>query len=781
MDAFSLNIDHVQSRITRDRLLTQITGTSVIDDKTGRQIQGWAESTGNVDAAGDPLCWVEPITGKLMLRPAPLSRLWQTTATGIFARIKKANLTLTTSSAWEDNEFTNQAGVSVAIKDKAFSEEARTTATYSANQPFYVAPVFFASGTDNRGYLDCGWGSSAAGVSVRFYANGRAEIRKAGVLIDTKSWSGNGFSPQQATGQRVGFVLIPVPPNELIVVSTLGGGFVHVFHDLDPITEGNEVAPASYFRFQCVDMGTDVEIAKVQFPSSGYVDSVNTFFQSPPEAGASETMSVYFASPGYGTSDYAASLRSSTGGAVFTPDGTAKECRIRMTLTGDGTATRYILGARAVYESVIGETPDEELDLTEYTTGLRLSAGMDPASVQVSATLRSPFAINDLGDGSRRLISTENRPVALKLGTLLVVDGVGERPSYDGAVEDEAFRVHLKASSIWRLLEEYRFTEHFGLDGQSLGDGFREIMAAAGVPATSYEVSPEADDIDIEWSLAISRGVWSTEVSPRDTAAEVLKRIQEQYVPDWFLNIKLTIDGPKLAFLSPAIMGEAPVLTLYDNVAAAQIDGVDPPWSQVFHNYNQTSPGAEFTYLAAYGEDQDGRPIVAVRQSEEAQDPTVPVASRIDEWTGTPRKAGFRCSFLRSQDAVSRSVDAMWRRAFYRRTMAEWECELLINPETGLPVWVGDVVELVGVYGDYGDYRIQSIDVALDTEPVSAEDTARRRCRYMGEKIQPTRDDSVGLGHARQSEKSLMELALGWKKLREAPAQFEKRPVVSVE
>jgi hypothetical protein len=373
-------------------------------------------------------------------------------------------------------------------------------------------------------------------------------------------------------------------------------------------------------------------------------------------------------------------------------------------------------------------------------------------------------------------VSVENRPAALRLGTLTVVDGVGERPSWDDAVSDESQRVYMEIRDKWKLLEDYRFTDPEVLDGLTLTAAVTQIAEAAGVDL--IDISAAADDITIELHTEISSGRFAVQIEPRDTAAEVLKKLVEQFAADWFFGIRPTLDGPTLQLFSPAEMGELPLVTLYPEVAQATAASLDPPYNYVFHNFNQQSPPTEFTRLFVIGQDpRNGRPIITRVMDATREDPTLTFSERSDEWTGTPRKAALQCNFLRSQDAVDRAAAAIWRRAGFRRFIGEWECEMMIDPETGLPVWVGDCVELVG----HGTFRIQSLDVPLTTEPIDETDIPRRRAHYLGEKIIATRDDSMGLGHTRQRERSLAELALGWKKTREESKPFESRPPLAVE
>lgn len=777
MDAFAIVLDHQQYRTQYDRLYVQAAGQSAYDPNDGKQVQGWDPSKTSVDASGDPTTWVEPITGKLMMRPSCLTRLWETTATGIYARILKADLTLTTAAAWEDNEYTNAARVSVAIRDKSFSEEARTTTSYPVNRPFYVAPVFFAAGEDSRGYVDCGWGTAGAGVRVRLYANGQAEVRKAGVLLDRYSWSGGPKenAPQKANGQRVGFVLIPCPPNELIVYTTWGGGFVHVFGDLDPADFENEVTPEGYFYFQCVDMGTDVELAPLRFPSTAYQLSIPLEFVVAPGTGEVPEFTQFYSAPLYGTWTMTISL-TDLDGVAFVPDGSATKCRLKVSFTSDGYATGYQYAVSGEFPRILGQTPDEELDVTDYVTQCRISAAMAPGSASMEFVLRDPETINP--EETLHLVSTENRPIAFRLGSLTIMDGVAEKPSWDDSVSSETQRIMYRVRDKWKLLEEYRFSDVTPLDGLNLNDAVEKILQAAGFDSTEYEIDPEATGIELPISQRCSQGDWGCATNPNQTAAQLLQSIHDQYTADWFLNIVPTIDGPKLKYLAPASLGDLPKATIYPTVADSLAAGntVDP-WAYVYHGFHLDSPPIEFNQLWVHGLDPaTGRPIYVKQEDLTSQDPTLPVVDRNDEWLGTIRKAALEARFLRSEAAVTAAAAAMWRRAFYRRKVGEWECEMLFA-EDGVPIWVGDVVEIVG----FGDFRIQSLSGELAREPDTDWDTwRRRRIRYMGEMLQE-RDDSRGVGYLSQDVTTLASLVTGWKKVLEEPtdAWMRRPPLVS--
>lgn len=766
---FKIQIDQPQSRVVEDRLYSLISGKYAEDEFTGRAVEGWSE-IGSLDARDELTLWQEPVTGKLLLRPLQITRLWQETSTGNYARLLKASLTLVTSANWEDSNFNNEAAASVRLLDSTGTDYARTTATYTINRPFFVNPLFFSpNSSDGRPCIEVSYGDfdAAGSVGLKLFANGHAEVYKSGVCVGKYNWSGEqGKASIKANGQRIGFVILPCPPTELIVVSTLGGGFTHSFKDLDPLESTNTITPASSFYFRCHDMGTDVELAPCTFASSGWIHSVPTeFIKIPPSA--SPEMEAFYSFPGYGTQGYDLALANHDGDGAFDPGDGSKWARIEITLTSDNISTPFIWGADAEFPADQGETPDETLDITEYIVDtVRLSAALAPGSTRMEFAIGRPATLNP--NSTLHLYSVENRPVCLDLGDIRIIDGINDKPSYDDASWDDPRRIHWVVRDMWKLLEDYRFTDVTPFDGLTLGDLFVTVLLTVGFKSDQYDLDPElySEECRISLSSRASCGDWAIAARPQQTAADFLIDVHEQYIADWFMAIVPTVDGPILKVQSPSSMTEEPVFRLYEDFELARDDEEiedEDARLHVHYTYGESSPPIETNELYVAGTDPaTGRPMIQPFINEDSQDPTLTVAARDPRWTGTRRKAAVSAAGLRSRDALERAGEKLWKRASYRRLIGEWTCEMMINPETEIPVWVGEVVELVGK----GMYRIQALDVDLRSEPSEGiHEICYRKARYIGERLQD-QEDARGLGRTQQRGRSILELVMGWARVR---------------
>jgi hypothetical protein len=243
---------------------------------------------------------------------------------------------------------------------------------------------------------------------------------------------------------------------------------------------------------------------------------------------------------------------------------------------------------------------------------------------------------------------------------------------------------------------------------------------------------------------------------PRETADQLLRSVHEQYCGDWFFAERLSENGPILSLLTPATLGEAPCCTVYpDREQAIAADNDD----NVFQSFSEKRLPIETNQLFVHGrEPVSGRPIIVKIEDTESQDPTLLVTDRPDNWTGTIRKAALNAPGLRSQEAVEAAASKLWKKAGYARWGAEIVCPgLLISEDTNLPVWVGDVIEVI----EHADYRVQGLRLDLWFEVAGYE---RRFVTYLLQKVQVVENDSKGLGYTRQKSSSLIDLILATKR-----------------
>lgn len=769
MDRFSVILDHAQQRVVKDRLYTQITGKYQKDRYRDERVDGW-DFLGSLDADDELQLWCEPVTGKLLFRPLQLTRLWQSTMSS--DRITIADLDIS-GTDWEDHNYNNQAAISVRLKDSTASEEATTDDVYTINRPFFVNPLFQSTvNSDSRQYIECGWGTFLSGVTVRLYVDGAAQVYKDGEIKGNYSWSdGSGSGKQQkANGERVGFVLLPCQPNELIVVSTWGGGFSHVFDDLDPLEYDNTITPAATFRFQCFGMATDVELAPCTFAESGYIYSIPTWFASPPVIGDTPEFTYFVSPPAYGTSSYTASLvEIDSPYDPFVPDDVENGCRIKQAFTGDGTNTPFMWSVASEFPSELGTTPeDEELDVTAWCLSLRISSCMDPSRTEAQFTLRAPEDIQAaseiLNPGVIRDLETrENRPVKIMLGDLVIIDGVAGVPGLDRSTDDNTTVLHFTVKSKWALLEEYRFSDPTPFDGLDLRTAFEAICDAA---AVENDIDAEAENIDISLSSRASTGDWAVVAEPRQSADQILREIFEQYIGDWYFHDTLNPAGevPDLTICPVEQLSPDFQVTIFDdidNALAAHSDDVHEAKHYVYRAFNTKPLQIECNQLFVHGrEPATGKPIIVKMEDLDSQDPTI--NPKPDNWTGTIRKAAVNCPGLRTQAACEEAIRKLWKKTAFSRKPAEWDSQILIRDDNDIPIWIGDGVFISSETSDSGVYRVQSLDWDIFFEP--DEESGKyvcRRAHYMGELIQD-QDDSSGLGRIDQFAKELASHTGRW-------------------
>lgn len=737
----------------------QITGKFCKDQLSDSRDHGWDQSMASVDGNGDPETWWEPITGKVMLAPLCVTSQFQAVRSGDYARLLKANLTFDNSAEWDDNDYSNAGGISVKLKDANQRLEIATTAiTYGSNRAFFFAPKFFSTGNDPRGYFECAFDGFGTGVEFRFYAAGRAEVRKAGEVVGTYTWTA---PDQQGTGQkvdgkRVTFMIFPMPAAQVVVVTNEGGGFQHVFDDLDPQNQDNEVTPEGYVSFRCGDMATDVELAPIKFQTSGDYYSVLSYFKDAPESIA--------------TAEFTSIKAGSGLTSALSLEGSGNAYRIKGSLAGDGDSTYYVGAVTAEIPAEIGETPDEEYDVTDFVlSGATLSVGMAPGSAELRFTLKGGRQVpvdeedpslgtelEELDPGDERSIrEMENRPVKLMLGDVVVLDGIAGPPGFDQGVTRENDRIHFVVKDkVCALLEEYRFSDPTALDAFSLKEALEIPLEAAGNGVNEYQVDEDAETVTMEIGALYSMGDWALQAMPRHTGMRLLQDVYDQYIADWFMNTITTELGPVFKILSLATMGEAAILKIYNDVETAAGDveeGIDP-LDRVYRTYNRKLLPIETNQMFVHGLDPVARrPLIGKWEDLPSQDITLGYAEKPENHCGTIRKSAINAPGLRSTTAITNCGEKIWRKVSWRRTIAEWDCQLLLDPDGLFPLFPGHCIEVV----PHGIFRIQSLLLELDTEiqPAEGEDPIKnrleRKTHYVGELIQD-RNDSKGLGHIRQ-------------------------------
>lgn len=174
-----------------------------------------------------------------------------------------------------------------------------------------------------------------------------------------------------------------------------------------------------------------------------------------------------------------------------------------------------------------------------------------------------------------------------------------------------------------------------------------------------------------------------------------------------------------------------PSLTRYLAQADAVSDGEsgdDPTlWLRAFR---EQVIAPECNEITVTGWDPRTRQPVQARYVDlPSADPTLAAVDRPDNWLGEFVPYGLVNSMITSTAVAEDVIALLVPRLTSRRTVADWECELLVHND-GVPLWRGDVVR---VYGR-GDYRIKRFDVSFRIEH-DASGMIRRSARYHAERI----------------------------------------------
>ncbi len=211
-----VEIDVPEPRVNFDRLVWSADGTT------------WDDlATADV--------YIDPVTLTAMLTPLPETFEWATSYGGAYARLRKSDYALVDSN-WIENPRSNAGDWYLESNS---GERVTTNTVYTANQPFYLAAYVHQKKSDSAPFLYCGWGNPATGVSLRFSGNGDTTVYKGGVRVGFYEAGGDDVFAKRKRGavgdEDFSLLLIPCRGTELLVLTSSGAGFSHVFADL-PLT-----------------------------------------------------------------------------------------------------------------------------------------------------------------------------------------------------------------------------------------------------------------------------------------------------------------------------------------------------------------------------------------------------------------------------------------------------------------------------------------------------------------------------------------------------------------
>lgn len=810
-----MQIDFEQQRLVKPRILSVAAGFYEPESKSVKLEAGW-DQIGSLDTAGDLLTWVDPVTGTLMLRPAPLSKNWDLVGTGIYTRLAKSNFTFADSSKWQENDSAgNGASKFLELKDStavAANRSAVSTATYAKNTGFYVGLYGHSWNNSNVLAFEGGWNSTASdssGVSVKVYLDGTVDVYKDGDLIEKgnlRSQESKTEKAGQVANQVVSLLLIPFRKAELLVVSNLGGAFTAVFDDIDETEDDPAITAATNFWFNSDEASgkSTLEIAPIAYPTGGWRASAVSAKIDAPGAGLEPIHTILH----HGDTVSASLVTATDATVAFVPDGELSSWRTKAVLTRTLTyRTPMVFSVISEFLEQADSTPSgDEKHLASKLIHLSLDVPESPSGVTVSCTVKAPDSID--GGDIGRFLTIGNRPAMLFLdmdadgergeSDLPIVEGAMSCPSYSLQHSDEITFCDFEIRDFWQRLENCMFTDEVPLDTLSVDEAVRFILQYAGIPENIWDIEEVGVDINGP-SGSGSRGDYVAKVEIGDTCADWIQRLHESYCATWFYGFVPTSDGIKFRWISPEMLGNEPKITLFssiEDVDAAILggtliepDGADENWRNrlVFRTLDQDSIDPECNRIVVTGLDLRKRlPILRVYDDTDSQDVSLSPSSRPDNWLGELRQVGFRSPQLTTSELVDEATRTLAKRLTVRRYMVEIECELLFDPgsETEyVPLWRGDVVTLNGL----GDYRILSLNCTVESDPDHSSEHYNSRSwrptRYVLEKIVEGTAEGLGgnsMASSVEQFKATTMMGVFVRTRQTAPMEIErKRPAAS--
>lgn len=720
---FSLEFDHEQRRMAFDRLPLVALG----DDF---EVSNPFAST----SSGEASHWVDPVTGRIIIKPFCLYRAWYTSGTGDNAKMTKADFGF--GSNWEDRADQQAAGNWIGVKDSAVTtgRSGLSTTTYSKNQGFYLAWFVYGAG-ESYISLECGWNSTASGasgVSLRFVSDGSVEVWKDNLMVQTGKVGGPKGGGEGANQFR-SVMLLPWHHSELLVYSpSAGDGFSVVFEDIAEDDPDPTITGATKFWVDVPTGAAQIQVAPLKFPTSCTFWSKKLSFIEPPATGEALALFLngdwYGATQNYRAYGYPAYVGTQAvdvspvtwSNGVFVPNGSQKEARCKVSLnTNNQSYTPSFEGAQMAFPQQVGLTDGAgAFDATRYVLSADLSVPTGAESVTIDVTLATIDTIDSEVPG---MSTATYKPVRAKIGDVVIFDGVASQPRRDLAAYDESSVMELECRDKWALLENYIFTERYPLDGLDLKSVLEFLGRRAGVATESINITDSGFELPRE--AGAKAGDFGTVIQPGDNAAQWFQQLIETYAPNWYYGFRPRGgDEPELYALSEDDLGVAPLVTVYldEDSAINNADGTGWLDRQRIKlrswNSQVLEPFANDIRVTGWNP-RTRRPRQAHWVDSDSQRVDTPVAERPANWLGTVRRFVLVDPGITTSAVLNYVVDELIEDLTKAREVAECSADLLMH-EDGYPLWKGDPIKVKGK----GIYRIESFSVGFDLEDTATDE-----------------------------------------------------------
>jgi len=679
--------------------------------------------------------WQDPATLTVMLAPLPVTPEWATTFSGNYARFPKSAYTLTTSSKWKEIQI--KATGDYYLQSLDVTERATLTTAWAANTGAYISMyVPGLKDSDRSIILKCGWGVGSAGsVEVWFAANGQALIYKSGVFVGSYDRGDSNVAPNVGTqspkshrSDFVSFMIIPGRRREIIVTSTNGTNFSHVFTDLNPLI-ANTILPNAQFSWLVPSGQATVQVSKVYYKESGTLYTAIKELRYAPPTGATFTQLNGGDLVGNGSTTFTGTVVK-TDGSTYTPDGVIKLVRGKLAITGSGTGTYGAYSLDLYYDPEYTATYDGTVDVTQYIKTLSLSVDeQGRTTCDVSAIAKQ---IVDAGVQQPQITSDRTIRIALGDGasTPTYIDlfrGTLEPPKIEYLDRDTTYEW---ATYRWAGQDRSRdfdlawIVECVPYDGVSAINAIIDLMSIAGYDANIYYYG-DLPLLDLPYTTNISKGQYTLAPDYGDTVGSYLEKIKQDYYATWITGWIPDTAGYVYRWLDVDSASTTSAMSLYQSIAATITAGVPEALrpQRVIRKLSSYYEPPECTQVTVIGQDPNTGTWIPYTQIDGAAEiADTPPASRPRNWRGRPVPFQYRDPSLTTADAVQTAASILFSRLTPGRIMIEFEADLLILSGNNRPLWLGDVITLYKPDGvtQQGKYRIIAIPTIEFVQEVAA-------------------------------------------------------------
>lgn len=732
----SIEFDVEQPRTIKDWNLVQCQGS--YDGRGSERVLGWDLSKSDGVA-------VDRATFTGFLAPYQQSPEWYANFTGDYARMAIADWTLSESAKWKPDETLAGGDIWLSGTELTQGSSGVTTDTFTKNRGFYIAYYDYNTVGEDNLILECGWNSSASsasGVSFKVYSSGKIAIYKDGEYRGQGSISGERSTQKEWSS----FIVLPGRHRELMFIPNLSQGFTFEFPELigeaDPTITG-----ATKFWFKCprpTGHSMKLQIAPVTFPEEGVLIAQKSYFALPPEATDDDYPATIWWHEGFGgTTD--AELTLTDPGDIDTPfaaDGTEASCYMRFDLEGDGSYTPFIYAGLAGFMLERGATYDGAVDLLGVSTDREIRIGETPDSSGASIHALGLPALT--GAGLVDPIGHSGRPVRVNCDGFTLFEGITAPAEVESAPIEEAYAVHYEVMPLWKMLEDYQFRFPISLDNITVQSAIEfVIQSATGLPDDQIEV--EDSGLSVGMNGAQASGEWGFEIQLGDTGAEVLHRIFEAFLANWFYDFLPLESGEGMRFvaMAPDSLPDTAAVTLWGTVEEAMAQLVSEGYSEaiaranyeqrIWRNFRESGIDPEANEVRVTGANpKNGQPFQSYMIDEAARNPTTAPGSRPNNWLGRPLVYILIEPSLTTQTDCNDAVEKIADRVMPKRRMGSFESTLIRVAHNGRFLYKPDLVTLKNVYdGEDVTIRLSGFETSLESE--ADQPFMNRDASYFGE------------------------------------------------